>query len=204
MNKNTFNGKRIAIIGTKGGSGKTTTALHLAYYLSEIGEVLLIDSDTENQTALRWANRGYFNFETVFLEDAPAYMGGKDFVIIDGKANMQGGNLAELGAGCDLIIIPTKPDITNLETLDDNISELPQEANYRILICQVPSYPSKEGREAKEYLESFNYPIFSQMVRHAAGFPRAAKFGHVVAKENKMAWSDYRAIGKEVEELING
>ena len=41
--------KVIGITGYKGGVGKSVTAVHLATFLSEIGQTLLIDGDPKRQ-----------------------------------------------------------------------------------------------------------------------------------------------------------
>ena len=43
-----------AVVNTKGGVGKTTTAVHLATMLSRLGETLLIDGDPQ-ASAASWA-----------------------------------------------------------------------------------------------------------------------------------------------------
>src|SRR4051812_18023698 len=46
---------RFALVNTKGGVGKTTTAVHLATMLSRKGPTLLIDNDHPQLSAATWA-----------------------------------------------------------------------------------------------------------------------------------------------------
>jgi chromosome partitioning protein len=49
--------KIITITGYKGGVGKSTTAVHIAEFLSKHGNVILVDGDP-NRTAIDWHKRG--------------------------------------------------------------------------------------------------------------------------------------------------
>jgi len=48
---------KYAVVNTKGGVGKTTTAVHLATLLARQGPTLLIDADPQ-ASAASWAARG--------------------------------------------------------------------------------------------------------------------------------------------------
>ncbi|MGB5711312.1 MAG: ParA family protein, partial [Waterburya sp.] len=59
----------ITVAGFKGGIGKTTTAVHLACYFSQLGKTLLVDGDP-NRSATGWSKRGEgdsFPFKVVDL-----------------------------------------------------------------------------------------------------------------------------------------
>ena len=74
--------KIITVTGYKGGFGKSTTAIHLAIFFSELGKTLLVDGDL-NRTSLAWAERGEFPFEVVNQYKAMKAISGKDYVIIE-------------------------------------------------------------------------------------------------------------------------
>jgi chromosome partitioning protein len=56
--------KIITLTGYKGGIGKSCTAVHLATYLSDIGNVLLIGGDP-NRTSINWDKRGGLPFDCI-------------------------------------------------------------------------------------------------------------------------------------------
>ena len=55
--------------------------------------------------------------------------------------------------------------------------DLPSSSNYRVLICVVPSYPSREGEQMKEDLVSGGIPVFNSTIRRTSGFGKAAIAG---------------------------
>ncbi len=85
--------------------------------------------------------------------------------------------------------------------------DLPSSANYRVLLCIVPPYPSKEGEQMRDDLIAGGLPVFNTMIRRTSGFAKSALLGLPIRDlkdKTKVAWSDYKAVGSEVEEIING
>ncbi len=198
--------KLITITGYKGGCGKSTTAIHLATYFSDRGKTLLIDSDP-NRTAIKWSKRGDLPFTVEDERKAIKLIPGCDYVIVDTPARPASDDLKELAEGCDLLILPTIPDVVSLEPMLATASDLPADSHYRVLLCIVPPYPSKEGEQMKEDLVTGGIPVFNTMIRRTSGFAKAAIAGIPIKDlkdKAKVAWSDYKAVGKEVEEVING
>jgi chromosome partitioning protein len=75
------------------------------------------------------------------------------------------------------------------------------------LICIVPPYPSREGEQMRDDLISGGVPVFKNMIRRTSGFGKAAYAGIPIKElkdKTRVAWEDYKALGKEVEEIING
>ena len=198
--------KLITVTGYKGGCGKSTTAVHLATYFSDYGTTLLIDSDP-NRTSIKWSNRGNLPFTVEDERKAIKLIPGSDYVIVDTPARPASDDLKELAEGCDLLILPTIPDVVSLEPMLATAEDLPANSNYRVLLCVVPPYPSKEGEQMKADLVEGGIPVFNTMIRRTSGFGKAAIAGIPIRDlkdKGKVAWMDYKAVGKEAQEIING
>ncbi|MEL7011541.1 MAG: ParA family protein [Cyanobacteria bacterium J06588_4] len=196
--------KIITVTGYKGGVGKSTTAIHLATYFSEFGKTLLVDGDL-NKTSIAWAGRGAFPFEVVNQHKAMKAIGGKDYVIIDTPARPDSDELSELADGCDLLILPTTPDVVSLDPMMQTANDLSNEVAYRVLITIVPPYPNKEGETMRQELQSADVPVFNTLIRRTTGYQKAAMQGvpirELKSSDLRKAWQDYNDLGKEIQEI---
>jgi chromosome partitioning protein len=198
--------KILTVTGYKGGVGKSTTAVHIAAFFSGIGETLLIDGDP-NRTSVRWASRGTLPFKVVNEKESARHITGKEFVIIDTPARPNSEDLEELSNGCDLLLLPTAPDILGLEALLDTAGNLSRD-NYRALLTIVPPRPSSEGDVMKAELNENGFPVFDTVIRRSASFQKAAMSGVPVAEVKTAlalkAAEDYINLGREILGVING
>lgn len=196
--------KIVTVTGYKGGVAKSTTSLHIATYFSDQGKTILVDSDP-NRTALAWAHRGKLPFTVADERQAMKMISGNDFVVIDTPARPDSSDLKELAKGCDLLILPTIPDVVSLEPMLKTASDL-GEANYRALLAIVPPAPSKEGIAMRQELMDNGIPVFKSMIRRSVGFQKAAFEGvpirDVSDTRSRTAWLDYQALGKEIMEVL--
>jgi len=196
----------ITVTGFKGGVGKSTTAIHLATYFSEIGKTILIDGD-QNRTALSWSKRNSKPLPFVVADERQSVkmVQGKDFIIIDTPARPDSSDLEELAKGCDLLILPTSPDVFSLEPMLQTAQALGN-ANYKALITLVPPYPSKEGELMRDDLIEGGIPVFQTMIRRTVGFAKAAIVGRPIRDiedlRARVAWEDYKALGDEIREFL--
>ncbi len=195
----------ITVTGYKGGIGKSTTAIHLATYFSERGKTVLVDGDA-NHTAISWAERGDgLPFAVVDQRQAMRLVSGTDFIVIDTPARPDSDDLKELAKGCELLILPTSPDIVSLEPMLQTARVLGT-ANYRALITVVPPKPSREGELMQADLREGGVPVFDTMVRRTVGFAKAALQGKPIRDLDDArahaAWEDYQALGDEVMVLV--
>src|SRR5207248_3848873 len=99
----------LTVAGFKGGVGKTTTAIHFAAYLQDTAPTLLIDGDP-NRSATTWARANRLPFKVIDERQAARHAGQYEHIVIDTKARPEREDLRALAEGCDLLIVPTKPD----------------------------------------------------------------------------------------------
>jgi chromosome partitioning protein len=196
----------ITVTGYKGGIGKSTTAFHLAAYFSDFGKTVLIDGDP-NRTAVKWSGRSSepLPFTVADERQAMKTIPGMDYVIIDTPARPRSDDLKELAKGCDLLILPTSPDVVSLEPMLETARDI-EEAKFRALITIVPPHPSKEGEMMRDDLDEGGIPVFKAMIRRTVGFAKAAMTGRPIRDledaRARAAWEDYRSLGDEIRELL--
>ncbi|NJN57545.1 MAG: ParA family protein [Leptolyngbyaceae cyanobacterium SL_5_9] len=193
----------ITVASYKGGVGKTTTAIHLAAYLQTQADTLLIDADP-NRSATSWAERGDLPFEVVDEWNSPSQTRTFSHVVIDTQARPIKEDLAILADSCDLIVLPTTPDVLSLDALVLTLEYLQSiGANrYRILLTVVPPKPSKDGEMVRGMLVEAGLPVFKSWIRRYAAYQKAAQSGIPVyaVKDPKAAdaWQDYQRVGEEL------
>ncbi|EDX86352.1 hypothetical protein S7335_4056 [Synechococcus sp. PCC 7335] len=197
----------ITVASFKGGVGKTTSAIHLTAFLQGQGETVLIDADP-NRSALGWASRGDLPFNVVDQWTAEQTINPSSNVVIDTPARPIPEDLSALASTCDLLVLPTTPDVLALDALVLTIEYLKAigTCHYRILLTSIPPKPSKAGEEVKELLQGANLPIFEQGIRRFAAFQKAALQGvpvyMVKDPRAEACWQDYETVGNEILEIF--
>ena len=193
----------ITVASFKGGVGKTTTAIHLAAFLQGQGRTLLVDADP-NRSAINWASRGELPFEVMDEWEAGQKVDASVNVVIDTQARPTPEDLTALAETCDLLVLPTTPDILALDALVLTIEYLKEirSPHYRILITSIPPKPSKAGQEVKDLFKESNLPVFEQGIRRFAAFQKAALQGlpvySVKDPRAELGWQDYEQVGEEI------
>ena len=193
----------ITVASFKGGVGKTTTAIHLAAFLQGYAPTLLIDADP-NRSALLWASRGDLPFPVVDEWGAGGHGDLATHVVIDTPARPDQEDLALLVSSCDLLVLPTTPDVLSLDALALMVDYLGQMQwqHYKILLTVIPPPPSQAGQEVRTMLQNIPLPLFTVGIRRYAAYQKATQVGRVVyeVKDPKaeIAWNDYVAVGQEL------
>ncbi|CAD5988379.1 Protein ParA (plasmid) [Planktothrix tepida] len=128
----------IALINQKGGCGKSTSSVHLAYWLQfkQNYRVLLIDADAQKSSS-QWVE-GMENpipcqviqSPDDLLEQIPELVKDYDYLIVDGPASLAEETRAILFR-CDLAVIPVQPTGVDLRSASDAMRLLKQAQSVR-------------------------------------------------------------------------
>jgi chromosome partitioning protein len=131
----------IAVVGLKGGVGKSTIVRQLATALDADGHsVLILDTDTRNRTCLAWAetaaDAGVKGPPVVGLDakalrrDLASHAARYNVVLVDTAAQL-GPEAGVAMALVDLVLLPTRPDGDDVRSLAATIALLEQARTVR-------------------------------------------------------------------------
>jgi chromosome partitioning protein len=193
----------ITVASFKGGTGKTTSAVHLAAYLSQSAKTALVDGDP-NRSATAWSMRGGLPFTVVNEHQGPKAARAHEHLVFDTAARPSTEQLEELASGCDLLVIPANPDFLSLDALRQTVQTLQKlkAERYRILLTMVPPRPAQDGEIARAALAEAGLPMFAGSIRFLKAFKTAAASGCVVSgvkdPRAQFGWADYVAVGEEL------
>jgi chromosome partitioning protein len=193
--------KTIALVAQKGGTGKTTIAVSLAVEAAGRGlSVVVIDLDPQ-ASACRWSDRRG--------EDAPAVIDaqpsrlpqalakatqvGVDLAIVDTPARVEQA-AAEAAKAADLVLIPCKPSIWDLETLQTTM-ELVGPRVRRTPLVVMNAVPGQGTRaiQAAEAIRGMGLELCPSSLGQRVAFEYAAQLGRSAA--------EYEPDGKAASEI---
>lgn len=193
--------KTLALIAQKGGTGKTTLALSLAVAAVRDGlNVAVIDLDPQTSAA-NWGDRRVNTAPAVVCAPVgrlvqildTARDNGADLAIIDTPGKSEQSSLAAARAA-DLVLIPTRPQIHDLETLPatKQIVELSGSTPAIAILNAVSPY-GRRHEEARAAIEQMGIDVCPMMVMQRAAFGDAPSSGQSV--------SEYEPGGKAALEI---
>lgn len=211
----------IAVVGEKGGTGKSTLAQSLGvYFLNKGVDVVLVDTDIPQRTTGDWADTRNENSSLnpinivektgnilhTLKDLASRYM----VVIVDCGGHDNEATRSAV-AMANVAIFPFRPkrrDLKTLAKMDSLVREAKitnQKLIVRALITQGPNLPTQEPRiaEAKAVCNSFGIQPMKALTYHRNAYDDCEESGMTVLEySDEKAKAEMLAIGKETEELL--
>jgi chromosome partitioning protein len=197
--------KVLGMLSRKGGSGKTTLAIHLAVMAQAGGRrVLLIDADPQGSAAAWWRARpdATPELEAVTpdkLNDLldTARNSGVDFAVIDTRPSVEA-DAAQVAALSDFVLIPTRPAILDLRAILATLDIVKGSSIRAALVlnaCQAPrgAGDASATHDARNALRAFGVPVAPVAIIQRAALSHALVGG--------MAASETDPNGKSTKEI---
>lgn len=209
----------IAFASSKGGPGKTTTAIALGVEFALAGHaVTFLDADP-NRHLEAWGQlhersrvriMGGVTEENI-LEEIRGAAAKSAFVLVDleGTANNA---LTYAVSKADLVIVPAQPSRMDLQEafraaalVDRAAAVVERPIRYRVLLSKMPVLATRAGRHAREQIEREGLPIFRTELLERTAFREMSFHGQSPSEIEPAsnAAENVRALAREVLDLLN-
>lgn len=180
----------VAIVSQKGGSGKTTMALHLATCAAYAKKASLVIDIDPQATASAWGDwRGDFLPEIVTSPPARlaktiqnAEKKGSEFFVIDTPPHADAA-AREAIAAADLVLIPTRPrafDLHALQPIADLVAHAKKPAF--VVLNAVPTGATLLAAEAEKAASDLGLKLCPVTFGDRAAFHRSSAKGEVASE----------------------
>lgn len=149
----------LLVANPKGGSGKTTLATHVASYLANRNErVLLWDLDRQ-RSALKWLEIRAEELPriTPFAAREDESLSGMNWLILDSPAGLHGKSLTRLLKLANKVLVPVQPSLFDLDATGDfmqTLSEAKAVRKHNTFVGMVGMRVDPRTR-ASSHLEAF-------------------------------------------------
>lgn len=193
--------KIITVAHQKGGVGKTTLALNLAFYLKDIKRVGIVDTDLQGRV------QGLDTLlDGITLVSYEALQEGSypelDILIIDTPPYLTN-RLNDLFAVSDFVLIPTKVSYLDAMALKATMAMLQQTQQDRPdlkagIVLNMVKPRTSMNREIKDILDAYPIPTLETRIHERVSYIRSVIAGGIVQLEDQKAHEEMADLAEEI------
>lgn len=178
----------VALLSRKGGSGKTTLAVHIGVIAATTRRVLLIDCDRQRSLTAWWNRRDADVPELVGVEPSrlreclkSAEKDGVNLCIVDTRPSVEADTVL-IAAIADLVLIPSRPSILDLLAIEATASVVRAARSRAFVVLNAVPAP-REGIDAsvttaaRDALTAYGVPVATPALASRAAFAAALNEG---------------------------
>jgi chromosome partitioning protein len=194
--------KVIAFLSQKGGSGKTTLAVHTAVAAQESRErVVVVDTDSQ-KSATTWSQAREAETPVVVTVAASelskvigAAKGDSMTLVIVDTAPHTAPDAVRVASLVDLLVIPVRPTAFDLAAVAGTVAMVQALQVKAVLVLSACPSRSPEIAEARQVLAGYGLPIYAGEITDRRAFARAVASGRAV--------TEFESDGKAAGEIRN-
>ncbi len=193
--------RSLVFLSQKGGSGKTTLAVHIAVAAEASRErVMVLDTDPQG-SASAWSHVRMAKHpvvekalaSTLARVLAHAQRDRITFVVIDTAPHTTPG-VDSIAASADLLLIPCRPSAFDLAAIASSVHIAKAAGKPAAFILNACDARAPEVAEARDVLTGYGLPVVPIAIGHRRAFSRAISSGRAV--------TEFEANGKAAQEII--
>ena len=198
----------IALVGNKGGTGKTTLAINLASMLNQKAPTILLDADPQG-SSLQWRQVSDSSSLEVgeASEDPVSAIGqseGYDFCVVDCPPSVKSTQTRDVLRHCHLALIPVQPSPLDMWAsihVEQEVAEAYRvNENMRALLVINQLEPrTRLSQLALNAMDELELPCARTAIRRRAAHRNAVLEGRSIAE---LGWRG-REAAKEIRQLID-
>lgn len=198
--------KIITVAHQKGGVGKTTLSLNLAYFFAQAAKVAVIDIDPQGSISGLKEILAEHHIDLIHENDIEQAKAKYDIALIDTPPYLTD-SLPKFFSYSDIVIVPTKASVLDIMAIRATIKLLKQAQQQRpqlkasIVLNMVKSRTSLT-QDMKDILEEYQFPIFETMISDRVSYTRSPISGGVFETEDEKAKDEIVSLAQEMIALV--
>lgn len=199
--------KIITVAHQKGGVGKITLSLDLAYFFAQAGKIAIIDTDPQASTTHLKEILKEHGIDVIPIDHIDKIKDLYDVAIIDTPPYLTA-TLPEFFKLSDFVLVPTKASILDIFAIRATVELLQKAQEQRpnlksaIVINMAKSRTSLTS-EIVEALHEYDFPLCTTMITDRVSYTRSPITGGVFNTEDEKAQNEITELAQEIISFFN-